>query len=122
MVYEQIRKQKKLTNLQRSRLNAIYRRLIVGQATKEELKQLINTKNERIVRDCISYIKKFYPVISLSGDKGYRIAKAKEDLKDAKHMIASETSRANEIMEGIVELKKFVCKIQEEMEALCGNN
>ncbi len=116
MVYEQIRKQKKLTNLQKNRLNTIYRRLIVGQATKDKLKQLIQA-DERTVRDCISYIKKFYPVISLSGDKGYRIAKSKEDLEDAKHMIASETSRANEIMDGIVEVKNFVCKMQEEMEA-----
>lgn len=117
MSYEQIRNQKKLTKLQRNRLNTIYRRLIVGQATKDELKELIHTKNERTVRDCISYIKKFYPVISLSGDKGYRIAKSKEDLEDAKHMIASETSRANEIMDGIVEVKNFVIKMQEEMEA-----
>lgn len=74
--------------------------------------QLIQA-DERTVRDCISYIKKFFPVISLSGQKGYRIATSKADLEDAKHMIASETSRANEIIDGVVELKNFV----ERMEA-----
>lgn len=113
MVYEQLKNQKKLTDLQRFRLNTIYRRLVNGNATKQELMQLIGVKDERQVRDCISYIKKFYPVISLSGEKGYRIAKSKEDLEDAKHMIASETSRANEVIDNIVELKNFV----ERMEA-----
>lgn len=112
---EQIKNQKKLTKLQKYRLNTIYRRLIVGQATKYELMQLIQA-DERTVRDCISYIKKFYPVISLSGQKGYRIATGKADLEDAKHMIASETSRANEIIDGLVEVKNFVIKMQEEME------
>ena len=116
MAYEQIRNQKKLTKLQRNRLNTIYRRLIIGQATKYELMQLIQA-DERTVRDCISYIKKFYPVISLSGQKGYRIATTKADLEDAKHMIASETSRANEIIDGITEVKRFVIKMQDELEA-----
>lgn len=112
MEYEQIKNQKKLTKLQKDRLNTIYRRLVIGQATKNELMQLIQA-DERTVRDCISYIKKFFPVISLSGQKGYRIATSKADLEDAKHMIASETSRANEIIDGVVELKNFV----ERMEA-----
>ncbi len=117
MTYEQIKQSKQsLTKLQKFRLNTIYSRLIIGQVTKKELMQLIQA-DERTVRDCISYIKKFYPVISLSGEKGYRIAKSKEDLEDAKHMIASETSRANQIIDGVVELKNFVFKMEEQLEA-----
>ena len=68
-MYEQLKNQKKFTELQRYRLNTIYRRLFDGIATKEQLMQLIGVKEERIVRDCISIIKKRFPVISLSGDK-----------------------------------------------------
>lgn len=113
MAYEQIKNQKKLTELQRNRLNTIYCRLIDGIATKEQLMRLIDVKDERIVRDCVSVIKKRFPVISLSGEKGYRIAKNKDDLEDAKHVIAAETGRANEVIDNLVELKKFV----ERMEA-----
>ena len=107
MAYEQIKNKKQLTDLQRSRLNKIYSRLYIGNATKQELMHLIDA-DERAVRDCISYIKKFYPVISLSNKKGYRIARTKEDIEDVRHMIASETSRANEIIDGTVELKNFL--------------
>lgn len=98
MAYEQL-KNRKLSELQRNRLNAIYCRII-------------GVKDERVVRDCISIIKKRFPVISLSGEKGYRIAKSFEDLEDAKHMISSETSRANEVIDNLVELKKFVAKME----------
>ena len=111
MGYEQIKNQK-LTELQRYRLNTIYCSLNNGIATKEQLMKLIGVKDERVVRDCISIIKKRFPVISLSGEKGYRIAKTKEDLEDAKHMIASETSRANEVIDNLVELKKFVARME----------
>ncbi len=112
MKYEQIKNEKKLTKLQRDRLNKIYQRMNLGVATKQELMSLINVKDERIVRDCISYIKKFYPVISLSGAKGYRIAKTIDDLEDAKHAINAETGRANDIVDGVVELKKFVMEME----------
>lgn len=111
MAYEQL-KNRKLSELQRNRLNAIYCRLSNGIATKDELMLIIGVKDERIVRDCISIIKKRFPVISLSGEKGYRIAKSFEDLEDAKHMISSETSRANEVIDNLVELKKFVAKME----------
>lgn len=115
MKYEQIKNEKKLTKLQRDRLNKIYQRMNLGVATKQELMQLIGT-GEREVRDCISYIKKFYPVISLSGAKGYRIAKTIDDLEDAKHAINAETGRANDIVDGVVELKKFVMEMEERNE------
>ena len=113
MIYEQIKNKKELSNLSRDRLNKIYARLKQGNATKEELMKITGA-NERVVRDCISYIKKFYPVISLSSQKGYRIAKSKEDLNDALHMILSETSRANDIMDGIIEIKNFVQRMEAE--------
>ncbi len=111
MAYEQL-KNKKLSELQRNRLNAIYCRLLSGLATKDELMRIIGVKDEHVVRDCISIIKKRFPVISLSGEKGYRIAKSLENLEDAKHMIASETSRANEVIDNLVELKKFVSRME----------
>jgi len=111
MAYEQL-KNKKLSELQRNRLNAIYCRLSNGIATKEELMRLIGVNDERVVRDCISIIKKRFPVISLSGKKGYRIAKSIEDLEDAKHMIASEKSRANEVLNGIPALENFVAAME----------
>ena len=76
MIYEQLKNKKELSDLSRDRLNKIYARLKQGNATKEELMKLTGA-NERVVRDCISYIKKFYPVISLSSQKGYRIIEIK---------------------------------------------
>ncbi len=111
-MYKQLRKQEKLSELQKQRIDTIYRRLSNGLATKEELMQLIGVTNDRPVRDCISIIKRYKPVISLSGEKGYRLAMTMDDLEDAKHMIASEISRANEVLKGIAELKNFVAKLE----------
>ena len=111
MKYVQLRNQRPMSELQKQRINAIYCRLSCGQATKEELMCLISVNDERTVRDCISQLKRRYPVISLSGEKGYRLALTAEDIEDAKHMIAAEESRAKEVLKGIVTLKKFVKKM-----------
>ena len=78
--------------------------------TKEEIVMNLDI-NERVARDLISYIKKKFPVISNSQNKGYRLALSVDDLEDAKQTIAEARSRINDLQEGIKPLEDFVDRI-----------
>ena len=84
--------------------------MLKTSTTKEEIVMNLDI-NERVARDLISYIKKKFPVISNSQNKGYRLALSVDDLEDAKQTIAEARSRINDLQEGIKPLEDFVDRI-----------
>jgi hypothetical protein len=52
---------------------------------------------DRQVREIVSMLKKTYPIISLSNNKGYRMAKTLTDIEDAQHQLAENDSRIKEL-------------------------
>jgi len=109
-------KNQELTETTRMRLNKIYS-MLKTSTTKEEIMDSLDI-NERVSRDLISYIKKRFPVISNSQNKGYRIALNYQDLDDAKQTIAEAKSRIKDLQEGIKPLEDFVvnCGVSYEEE------
>ena len=101
-------KNQELTDITRMRLNKVYS-MLKTSTTKEEIVQNLDV-NERVARDLISYIKKKFPVISNSQNKGYRIALTYQDLDDAKQAIAEAKSRIQDLQEGIKPLEEFCCQ------------
>lgn len=102
-------KNQELTETTRNRLNKVYL-MLKHTTTKEEIVLNLDI-NERVARDLISFIKKKFPVISNSQNKGYRLALSVEDLEDAKQTIAEARSRINDLQEGIKPLEDFVEKL-----------
>ena len=102
-------KSQDLTETTRNRLNKVYS-MLKTSTTKEEIVMNLDI-NERFARDLISYIKKKFPVISNSQNKGYRLALSVDDLEDAKQTIAEARSRINDLQEGIKPLEDFVDRI-----------
>lgn len=102
-------KSQDLTETTRNRLNKVYS-MLKTSTTKEEIVLNLDI-NERVARDLISYIKKKFPVISNSQNKGYRLALSVDDLEDAKQTIAEARSRINDLQEGIKPLEDFVDRI-----------
>lgn len=103
-------KNQELTETTRTRLNIIYG-MLKHNTTKEEIVSNLDI-NERVARDMISYIKKKFPVISNSQNKGYRLALNVEDIEDAKQTIAEVKSRIIDLQEGIKPLEQFVEQLE----------
>lgn len=94
--------------------NEIHRILMAHDRpiTKEFICQSIgweyNLSTERKVRDLLSKIAKVKPLISTSDQKGYYIARTKEDLEAVKHQWLEHNKRVQEINERIAPLQKFI--------------
>lgn len=109
MKYNTVKNQE-LTETTRCRLNTIYS-MLKHNTTKEEIVSNLDI-NERIARDLISYIKKKFPVISNSQNKGYRLAQSCEDVEDVKKTIAEVKSRIQDLQEGILPLEQFITQLE----------
>jgi hypothetical protein len=56
-----------------------------------------NISNDRKVRDIIANVAHYYPIISVSDKRGYKIAKTLNDIEQIKHSWAELDSRINEL-------------------------
>src|SRR5574344_1989674 len=105
MKYSTIKNQE-LTETTKNRLNTVYF-MLKQSTTKEDIINQLDI-NERVARDLISYIKKQFPVISNSQNKGYRLCLGLDDLEDAKRTVAEARSRIEDLQEGIKPLELFI--------------
>lgn len=88
---------------------------ICGYVTKEQIcvncfGWEYNTSNERRVRDIIANVSHYYPILSTSDSKGYKLAKTLADVEDVKHTWAEHSKRIEEINKKIKPLMKFLDK------------
>lgn len=73
---------------------------------KEELMDLFHM-SDRSVRQLVQSIKMFYPVISSSNFKGYKIATSEKDLALVEDALRNNRAKALSIFAGQKELRKF---------------
>jgi biotin operon repressor len=75
--------------------------------SKEQIGEVLGIKNERSVRDIIALLSTKKPIISHSGNKGYLLAKRKEDLENVERTWAELSKRIREMQARIEPLIKF---------------
>lgn len=107
-------KNQELTETTRNRLNTVYL-LLKQSTTKEEIIDTLDI-NERVARDLISFVKKKFPVISISSSKGYRLAQSYDDLADAKQTVDEVQSRIKDLNKGIAPLINFISQMEVQSE------
>lgn len=93
--------EKPMTENQKFYGNKLYKFLMQNDVvTKEEMLVHLgwDKKKDRQLRELLSLIGQKVPLISVSSDMGYKIAKTKEDLELVEHTLA-ETSSRIEVME-----------------------
>ena len=109
-----------LTEKEKKLGNEIHRILMSHDRpiTKEFICQSLgweyNSSTERKVRDLLSKIAKVKPLISTSDQKGYYIARKKEDLEAVKHQWIEHNKRVAEINDRIAPLQKFIEMYEEK--------
>jgi hypothetical protein len=105
----------KLTRVQ-ERANKLYEYLKTQDdyVTKEQIGVYLGVKDERSVREVISLLATKKPILSNSGNKGYKLAKSKQDLEDLKHSWMELDSRIEELAKRREPLIKFYCFIKRE--------
>lgn len=113
-------KKPELNEKERWRLNTVYHSFekSTGNQSKEKLCAVIGWNidgHDRQIREIISTIAKRFPIISLSGNKGYRMAKYNTDLDDVERQIADLESRINEMKARQAPLKKFAAKARAQI-------
>lgn len=92
-----------LTPLELNRCKIVKDKMLLQSLSLGEIAEIANiggkkTSQERKSREVISRIAKVYPVISLSSQKNYRVAKKDfSDIKDVRRQILELQSRAKEI-------------------------
>lgn len=98
----------KLTRVQ-ERANRLYEYLKTQDdyVTKEQIGIVLGVKDERSVREIISLLATKKPILSNSGNKGYKLAKSKQDLEDLKHSWMELDSRIEELQKRREPLIKF---------------
>ena len=98
----------KLTRVQ-ERANKLYEYLKTQDdyVTKEQIGVYLDIKDERSVREVISLLATKKPILSNSGNKGYKLAKSKQDLEDLKHSWMELDSRIEELQKRREPLIKF---------------
>lgn len=105
--------EKPMTENQKYYGNILYKYMMKNDVlTKQQMLKFLgwSESKDRQLRELISYIAKKVPVISLSSDRGYKIAKSREDLDAVKHCWAELDSREREIEERKKPLIGFVDK------------
>lgn len=82
-----------------AKLNKLVRVMRNRRVTKEEVMSMFGT-NERTARDMLREVALKCPVISVSNERGYRIANrgAPEDMRAARHAYNENRKRADEIL------------------------
>lgn len=101
---------KPITENQRFYVNKLYNFLRKRDyTTKDEMFEFLgwNKTKDRQLRDLLSLIGQKVPLISVSSDRGYKIAKDESDLELVEHTWAELSSRTEILMERIKPLVKF---------------
>lgn len=78
-----------------------------GFVTKTEIGAYLGVKNERTVRDIISFLATKKPIISNSAGAGYKLALTVEDLEEVEHTLKEISSRIEELQKRMQPLYKW---------------
>ena len=92
--------EKPLTENQRYYCNTLYKYLMAHDiVTKEEMLDHLgwDSKKDRQLRDTLSIIGKKFPLIATSDQKGYKLAKTKNDIEDVIHQWKETDSRIEQL-------------------------
>ena len=81
--------------------------------TKEEIGEKLHITSDRVIRDIISICSMHYPVIAVSSKKGYRRAKAIDNLEDKELQL-----EIDEVEHQLRELKSRVDCLKKRMKPL----
>jgi DNA-binding winged helix-turn-helix (wHTH) protein len=84
--------------------------------TKEKMLAVLgwDSKKDRQLRDLLSMIGKKKPLIATSDQRGYKIAKTKDDLEEVRHQYNELMSRIENLRERVIPLSEFYKQIQGE--------
>ena len=106
--------EKPITENIKQKANALFDYLMAQNdyVTKEQIGAYLGVSNERSVRDIISVLATKKPIISHSGNKGYKLAKSKSDLEEVERCWAELSSRVEELQKRIMPLIKFRDKMR----------
>ena len=102
--------EKPMTENQKYYGNKLYKFMMLNNiVTKEQMLKHLgwDKSKDRQLRDLLSNIAKKMPVISTSDNRGYKIAKTKEDLEEVEHTWAELSSRIEELQKRIRPLLDF---------------
>ncbi len=102
--------EKPMTENQKLYGNKLYKFLMQNDVvTKEEMFEHLgwDKKKDRQLRELLSLIGQKVPLISLSSDMGYKIAKTKDDLELVEHSWAELSSRTEVLTSRMQPLIKF---------------
>lgn len=105
---------KPLTDNMKKKARAVYEYLKANEryVEKAELCKVIGCTNERTVRDVISYVALYYPIISNSTQSGYKLARKRSDVEAVRHTWAELSSRQTELERRMKPLIRFVEKAE----------
>lgn len=81
--------------------------------TKEEIGEKLHITSDRVIRDVISICSMHYPIIAISSKKGYRRAKAIDNLEDKELQL-----EIDEVEHQLRELKSRVDCLKKRMKPL----
>lgn len=106
--------EKPITENIKQKANALFDYLMSQNdyVSKEQIGEYLGVKNERQVRDIISLLATKKPIISHSGNKGYKLAKTPRDLEEVERCWAELSSRMEELEKRIAPLIKFRDKVK----------
>ena len=107
-----MRCEKPVTENMAEKANALYRLLKSANEylTKEEIGEALGIKNERSVRDVVALLATRRPIISHSGNKGYKLALTEADKDEVRRCWAELSSRMEELEKRIQPLIVFLEK------------
>ena len=102
----------------RQQLNAVYRLLFARDVVLKSEIQTSFKLHERVVRDLIATVAKKVPVISLSSETGYKLAKTENDLEATFNARKELASRRVEMLAREKPLINFICDKSVRMDSL----
>lgn len=108
---------KPMTENEKKNGNLLYKYLMKNDVVSKE--QMLNvlgwdSKKDRQLRDLLSMIGKKKPLIATSDQRGYKIAKTKDDLEEVRHQYNELMSRIENLRERVIPLSEFYKQIQGE--------
>lgn len=105
---------KPVTENMKKKARTVYEYLKANErfVEKQELCRVLGCNNERTVRDVISYIALYYPIIANSTQSGYKLARKRSDVEAVRHTWAELSSRQIELERRMKPLIKFVEKAE----------
>ena len=106
--------EKPITDNIKQKANALYEYLLTQDdyVSKEQIGAYLGIKNERSVRDVISLLATKRPIISHSGNKGYKLARHKSDLDEVERCWYELSSRVEELEKRMQPLITFRDKVK----------